>query len=317
MRITAETMLEPFFKSDDREFLLARGDCVEQMRSLDFCFDMIFADPPYFLSNGGISCRAGKVVSVNKGAWDKSEGREHDENFTHDWISEARRLLAPAGTIWICCSMHNVSSIAKTLEALEFKILNFVTWAKTNPPPNITKRCFTHSTEFLIWARKSAKKSHFFDYELMKKINGGKQMRDLWPLPAVPSRERRAGRHPTQKPLALVARTIAATSREHSWILDPFCGSGTTGIAANLLGRRFLGIEREMEFLELSRARKQEIENAAAFAELRASLGIPAKTDAPKAPNQPFELSLEESAATFPNRKKQTDSDDIPLGEPF
>jgi len=267
--------LRKFFKSSDHDFLLAEGNCIEQMRVLDFKFDMIFADPPYFLSNGGMSCSAGKAVCVDKGGWDKSSGRERDSEFTREWLSEARRLLAPTGTIWVCGSMHSIFSVAETLSALDFKILNVVTWAKTNPPPNLSRRYFTHSTEFLIWAKKSARERHFFDYETMKKVAGGKQMRDVWQLPSTSSRERKCGRHPTQKPLALVARAILASTRERAWILDPFCGSGTTGIAANLLNRRFLGIEREKNFLELSRARKNEIENFGNFAALRSRLNIP------------------------------------------
>lgn len=143
----------PFFKSLDRDFLLAEGDCIEQMRAIDFTFDMIFADPPYFLSNGGLSCSAGKAVCVDKGAWDKSAGHAHDVEFTQNWLSEARRLLSPTGTIWVCGSMHNIFSVAETLSSLDFKILNIVTWVKTNPPPNLSCRYFTHSTEFLIWAK--------------------------------------------------------------------------------------------------------------------------------------------------------------------
>jgi len=262
------------------------------MRGLDFKFDMIFADPPYFLSNGGMSCSAGKAVCVDKGGWDKSSGRERDAKFTREWLTEARRLLAPTGTIWVCGSMHNIFSVAETLSTLDFKILNVVTWAKTNPPPNLSRRYFTHSTEFLIWAKKSARERHFFDYETMKKIAGGKQMRDVWHLPSVSSRERKCGRHPTQKPLALVARAILASTRERAWILDPFCGSGTTGIAANLLNRRFLGIEREKNFLELSRARKNEIENFGNFAALRSRLNIPDDAVA-----EPEKLSLAENSS--------------------
>lgn len=269
----------PFFKSLDRDFLLAEGDCIEQMRAIDFTFDMIFADPPYFLSNGGLSCSAGKAVCVDKGAWDKSAGRVRDVEFTQNWLSEARRLLSPTGTIWVCGSMHNIFSVAETLSSLDFKILNIVTWVKTNPPPNLSCRYFTHSTEFLIWAKKSARERHFFDYETMKKIAGGKQMRDVWTLPAVSARERRCGRHPTQKPLALVARAIAASTQARAWILDPFCGSGTTGIAANLLNRRFLGIEREKKFLEISQARKNEIENFSTFDALRSRLDVPCDKD--------------------------------------
>lgn len=154
-----------------------------------------------------------------------------------------------------------LGSVAQMLNELDFRILNCVTWAKTNPPPNLSCRFFTHSTEFILWARKSKKVPHYFNYELMKEINGGTQMRDLWSLPAIAKWEKSCGKHPTQKPLPLLARIILASTKENAWILDPFTGSSTTGFAASLLNRRFLGIDRETEFLELSKARREEIEN--------------------------------------------------------
>lgn len=222
---------------------------------------MIFADPPYFLSNGGISVQSGKQVSVNKGGWDKSQGFEKDNEFNRKWLSACRSHLKDDGTIWISGTYHNIFSVAQMLNELDFRILNCVTWAKTNPPPNLSCRFFTHSTEFILWARKSKKVPHYFNYELMKEINGGTQMRDLWTLPAIAKWEKSCGKHPTQKPLPLLARIILASTKENAWILDPFTGSSTTGIAASLLNRRFLGIDRETEFLELSKARREEIEN--------------------------------------------------------
>ena len=222
---------------------------------------MIFADPPYFLSNGGISIQSGKQVSVNKGGWDKSQGFEKDNEFNRKWLSACCSHLKDDGTIWISGTYHNIFSVAQMLNELDFRILNCVTWAKTNPPPNLSCRFFTHSTEFILWARKGKKVPHYFNYELMKKINGGTQMRDLWTLPAIAKWEKSCGKHPTQKPLPLLARIILASTKENVWILDPFTGSSTTGIAASLLNRRFLGIDRETEFLELSKARREEIEN--------------------------------------------------------
>ena len=237
--------------------------------SFDFKFDMIFADPPYFLSNGGISVQSGKQVSVDKGDWDKSQGFEKDNEFNRKWLSLCRDKLKDSGTIWISGTYHNIFSVAQMLNELDYRILNCITWAKTNPPPNLSCKFFTHSTEFILWARKSKKVSHFYNYELMKEINGGTQMRDLWALPAIARWEKSCGKHPTQKPLPLLARIILASTKENEWILDPFTGSSTTGIAANLLGRKFLGIDREKEYVELSKRRRIEIEDPAKRDEYR------------------------------------------------
>lgn len=220
---------------------------------------MIFADPPYFLSNGGISYYAGKVVCVDKGDWDKGGTPESIMDFNRRWLFLCREKLKENGTIWVSGTHHNIFSIANVLTELGYKILNVITWAKTNPPPNITCRFFTHSTEFIIWARKSPKVPHKFNYELMRTINGEKQMTDVWRLPAIGRWEKSCGKHPTQKPLALLIRTILASTDEHDWILDPFTGSSTTGIAANLCNRRFLGIDINEQFVELSRSRRIEI----------------------------------------------------------
>ncbi|MCR5183621.1 MAG: site-specific DNA-methyltransferase [Opitutales bacterium] len=268
-------MISRYFKSEDRDFTLLRGDCVEQMRAFDFEFDMIFADPPYFLSNDGISVQSGKVVSVNKGEWDRSRGEKTDEAFTRMWIAEARKKLAPTGTIWISGTYHNIFSIAKILKEQHFKILNVVTWAKTNPPPNLSCRYFTHSSEFIIWARKFEKTPHYFDYKLMRRLNNGKQMRDVWNLPAIAPWEKHCGKHPTQKPLPLLTRIILASTRERAWILDPFAGSATSGIAANLLNRRFLGIELDEKFLSVAQERKREITNFNIFEDFRKKLKLP------------------------------------------
>ena len=226
---------------------------------------MIFADPPYFLSNGGISVQSGKVVCVDKGDWDKGSTPEYMDTFNREWISECRQKLKENGTIWISGTYHNIFSIANILTGQGFKILNVITWAKTNPPPNISCRYFTHSTEFIIWARKSAKIPHCYNYDIMKKINDNKQMTDVWHLPAIARWEKSCGKHPTQKPLAVLSRIILASTHSSAWILDPFTGSSTTGIAANLLGRRFLGIDKEEEYLNISRDRKKEIENTTTF----------------------------------------------------
>lgn len=230
---------------------------------------MIFADPPYFLSNDGISIQSGKPVSVNKGEWDRSKGYDFVNDFNNQWLKEVRDKLKENGTIWISGTFHNIFSIAQMLNDLDFKVLNVITWVKNNPPPNLACRCFTHSSEIIIWARKDKKVPHYFNYELMKEINDGKQMKDVWTLPAIAQWEKSCGKHPTQKPLAVLARIILAATRPNAWILDPFTGSSTTGIAANLLNRKFLGIDKEIEFLEMSKRRKQEIDDECIFNEYK------------------------------------------------
>lgn len=217
--------------------------------------------PPYFLSNDGISVQSGRQVSVNKGDWDKSQGFEKDNEFNRKWLGLCRDKLKEDGTIWISGTYHNIFSVAQMLNELNFRILNCITWAKTNPPPNLSCKFFTYSTEFILWARKNKKVTHYYNYELMKEINGGTQMRDLWSLPAIAKWEKSCGKHPTQKPLPLLAKIILASTKENAWILDPFTGASSTGIAASLLNRRFLGIDKEEEFLLLSQKRREEIDD--------------------------------------------------------
>lgn len=262
-------MVTPYYKSANRDFTLLKGDCFELLQQFDFKFDMIFADPPYFLSNDGISVQSGKIVSVNKGDWDKGGTPEYIYDFNLKWLSLCRDKLKENGTVWISGTYHNIFSVANALTELGYKILNVVTWVKTNPPPNISCRYFTYSTEFIIWARKSQKKPHQFNYELMKKLNDNKQMTDVWRLPAIAPWEKSCGKHPTQKPLALLTRIILASTNPKSWILDPFSGSGTTGIAANLVGRRYLGIELQTDFAEMSKMRREEIETSQKYNEYR------------------------------------------------
>lgn len=213
------------------------------------------------MSSGGISCQSGQVVCVDKGDWDKPTTSEDMDAFNLRWLTACREHMKDDATIWISGTHHNIFSVQQQLIKLGFKILNVVTWAKTNPPPNISCRYFTYSTEFIIWARKSPKVAHYFNYELMKKLNGDKQMTDVWQLPAIGKWEKSCGKHPTQKPLGVLARLIQASTKPNAWILDPFSGSSTTGIAANLLGRRFLGLEKEDEYLLMSQARREEIED--------------------------------------------------------
>lgn len=233
-------MIKTYYKSPNRDFTLLHGDCIQLLKDFEFKFDMIFADPPYFLSSGGISCQSGKVVCVDKGEWDKPTTTEEMDTFNLEWLTQCHRHLKENGTIWISGTHHNLFSVQQQLQKLGFKILNIITWAKTNPAPNISCRYFTYSTEFIIWARKSQKVAHQYNYHLMKQLNDGKQMTDVWHLPTIGRWEKTCGKHPTQKPLALLSRIILASTQPGQWILDPFSGSSTTGIASSLLGLVFL-----------------------------------------------------------------------------
>jgi len=266
-------MIVPYFKSSDKNFYLLHGDCMELMPQFNHKFDMVFADPPYFLSNDGLSVQNGKIVSVNKGKWDKSKGFDFINDFNRQWLTLVREKMKENATIWISGTMHNIFSIGQILTELGFKILNVITWEKTNPPPNFSCRYFTHSTEQIIWARKSEKVPHYYNYELMKQLNGDKQMKDVWKLSAIAPWEKSCGKHPTQKPLSVLTRIILASTQPNAWILDTFAGSSTTGIAANLTNRRFLGIDQDEKFLTISRNRKIEIENPKIFASYRQKIG--------------------------------------------
>lgn len=254
-------MIKSFYTSLAKDFLLAHGDTFKLLPEFKFKFDMIFADPPYFLSNGGISLQSGKVVCVDKGEWDKTKTTEEMKDFNMEWLSLCREKLKDNGTIWISGTYHNIFSVANCLSELGYRILNVITWQKTNPPVNISCRFFTYSTEFIIWARKSQKVAHKFNYGLMKKLNDDKQMTDVWRLPAIGRWEKTQGKHPTQKPLSLLTRIILASTDSGDWILDPFSGSSTTGIAANLCGRKFAGIEQDEDFCKMSKARREELNN--------------------------------------------------------
>lgn len=246
------SQIEPAHLTDTEMLIL--GDTFSVLKSIQpGSIDMVFADPPYFLSNDGITCQAGKMVSVNKGEWDKVSSLEEKHEFNRRWIRLCRQALSPNGTIWISGTLHNIYSIGMALEQEGFKIINNITWQKTNPPPNLACRCFTHSTETILWAQKADKKTkHFFNYPLMKEQNGGKQMKDVWAGPLTPPKEKVEGKHPTQKPLYILTRIIEASTAPGAIVLDPFCGSSTTGVAAKRLGRRYIGIDRESEYIDLS-----------------------------------------------------------------
>ena len=251
-----------YFSDDD--FKLILGDSFKELKKIEQkSIDVIFADPPYFLSDGGISCHSGKQVSVNKGDWDKSLSIEDKLKFNRKWIRLCRNILKDDGTIWISGTFHNIYSIGVALELEGFSIINNITWQKSNPPPNLSCRCFTNSTETILWARKQLtpkkKGKHYFNYSLMKEINNGKQMKDVWNLSLVKKNEKKFGKHPTQKPLSLLDRIILASSKEGDLILDPFNGSGTTGISAIKLKRKYIGIDINKDYLDLSIKRYNEI----------------------------------------------------------
>ncbi|PAF44245.1 site-specific DNA-methyltransferase [Helicobacter sp. 11S02596-1] len=248
------------FISNDGGFRLYHGNTFEILRKIKEKFDFIFADPPYFLSNDGLSIQSGKIVSVNKGEWDRGIGDNEMDVFNCHWLSLVKNSLSENGSVAISGTYHNIFSIGRALQKLDYKILNIITWQKTNPPPNFSCRYLTHSTEQIIWARKSQKHKHIFNYELMKKINDNKQMKDVWAFNAIGAWEKTFGKHPTQKPLALLVRLILMATNKDSLVLDPFSGAATTGIGANLLGRKFVGIEKEKEFINISINRKLELE---------------------------------------------------------
>ena len=249
--------LTPFFS--DEKFIVYNEDFFYVIGTIPYSFDMVFADPPYFLSNGGLTIKSGKITSVDKGDWDTAKRQSDINDFNYNWLRKVREKLNDSATIWISGTYHNIFSIGQVLTELNFKILNVITWEKNNPPPNFSCRFFTHGSEIIIWARKHNKKPHYYNYELMKKINEDKQMKDVWKLPAVSKFETTSGKHPTQKPLSILSRIILSSSQINDWILDPFAGSGTTGIAATLLKRNFIGIEREKNFSELMIARYKDL----------------------------------------------------------
>lgn len=246
---------------EDTSFKLINNDTFKILPQFkDAIFDMIFADPPYFLSKDGITCSGGKMVSVNKGHWDKALDIKHKHKFNKKWIKECYRILKDNGTIWISGTLHNIYSIGMALEEEGFKIINNITWQKTNPPPNLACKAFTHSTETILWAKKDILKIKYtFNYSLMKSLNNDKQMKDVWATSITKPSEKRQGKHPTQKPLELLEKIILASTKEKDLILDPFCGSSTTGIVAYKLNRKYIGIDNSKEYLDLSIRRYKEL----------------------------------------------------------
>lgn len=235
------------------------GDCFEALNKIDDnSIDLVFADPPYFLSNGGITCHAGKMVSVDKGQWDKGVGLGEMHQFNKQWIELCSKKLKPNGTIFISGTMHNIYSIGMALQELGLKIINDISWFKVNPPPNLSCRFFTHSTETILWAKKNNKAKHCFNYSVMKAMGDptpGKQMLSLWRITPPKKSEKEFGKHPTQKPIDLLNRIVLAASNAGDTVLDPFLGSGTTAVAAVLNGRKFIGIESDSNYAKVAVSR--------------------------------------------------------------
>ena len=251
--------IEPYYENKERSIKLFHGDCLQLLSQFPRnSIDMIFADPPYFLSNGGITCHAGRMVSVNKGKWDVSQGIEKNHKFNLAWLSECQQVLTKDGVIWVSGTAHVIFSVGFAMQQLGFKILNDIIWFKPNASPNLSCRYFTHSTETVIWAAKNQRSKHNFNYELMKQLGNGRQMRNLWEITPPQPKEKIHGKHPTQKPLKLLERILLASTNEGNVVLDPFNGSGTTTIAAVRLNRKYVGIEISEEFLDLTIARLQD-----------------------------------------------------------
>jgi site-specific DNA-methyltransferase (adenine-specific) len=247
----------------ESSFNIYNSDCVEQMKKLpDKSINMVFADPPYFLSTGKKRVWIkGAYTSFDKGDWDRARSTEEKNAFNRTWIAETKRLLKDDGTIWICGSYHNIFSVATCLDELSFKILNIVVWNKTDPPNTYSNDRLGFSAEYIIWARKHHTIHHYYNYDLMQQLNGGKVLTDVWRIPATSLWEKKLGKHPTQKPLHLLYRIILASTRQGDIILDPFAGSCTTGIAANLLDRNFIGIDQSQEYLDYGIRRRKEIDD--------------------------------------------------------
>ena len=238
---------------------LKQGDCLKVMEKLYLerhkFVDLIFCDPPYFLSNGGMTCKSGSMAKVHKGDWDRSEGHEKNFVFNTSWLKACQKLLKPNGSIMVSGTFHSIYSIGFAMQSIGMKLLNNITWQKPNPPPNLSCRYFTHSTETIIWAAKDGNSKHKFNYDLMRDLNGGKQMKDVWLMTAPGKNEKEYGRHPTQKPLSLIDRLILSATDVNDLVLDAFNGSGTTGVSCIKNERRYVGIELDPVYVALSKKR--------------------------------------------------------------
>lgn len=262
-KILSSIKEKPYFQRDN--FVLYNADSLNFLEQFpENSIDMIFSDPPYFLSNGGFTCDGGKMVSVNKGKWDTTNGLKKDFEFHILWTKACHRILKPGGTIWVSGTYHSIYQCGFALQINKFHILNDISWFKPNASPNLSCRFFTASHETLIWARKEKKAKHIFNYDMMRKgkwhlsdfiKKPEKQMRSVWAINTPKPEEKKFGKHPTQKPLDLLIRIVLASTNPNEIILDPFTGSSTTGIAAILHRRKFVGIDTEKKYLDLSKKR--------------------------------------------------------------
>jgi site-specific DNA-methyltransferase (adenine-specific) len=243
---------------NSKDIKLYHGNCLDVLKELDECsVDLIFADPPYFLSNDGFTCKSGKMVSVNKAKWDVSQGVDIDFDFNLSWLKECKRVLKEAGSIWVSGTLHNIYQVGFALQLLDYKTLNEIIWFKPNAPPNLSCRYFTHSHETLLWSKKNKFSKHKYNYEFMKEYDdkfssSGKQMRSVWNIPLTSKSEKIYGYHPTQKPIELLRRIVLSTSSKGDTVLDPFNGSGTTAVVANKFNRKYIGIDTNKDYLDLS-----------------------------------------------------------------
>lgn len=254
--------MKPFYQANNGEFTLFRGDSRELIENIGRNVDMIFADPPYFLSRNVSAYINGSWKSFEKAEWDKATSQENINEFNREWLSACRNVLKENGTIFVTGTYHNIFSVATCMVELGYKILNIIVWQKSDAKPTLSRKYFNFTTEYIVWARKNEDVPHFFNCDLMEQLNGGNRMSDVWRIPFLSSWELKCGKHPTQKPLRLLHRIILASTHEEDTILDPFAGSCTTGIAANLLNRKFIGIDKDMDYLSYGVRRKKEIEDA-------------------------------------------------------
>ena len=263
-------MMSSYYHTEKNDFTLYQGDTFELLHQIDGSFDMIFADPPYFLSTGNGKVNVnGQYIKFDKGLWDRVRSRDEKDAFNRKWLEPCTKLLKPNGTIWVCGTYHNIFSVEKCLDELGFKIINIIVWQKPDPPVTLSDKRFNFCAEYLIWAARKSCKDYTFNMDALMKINGGVQMQDVWKLSAASTWEKQNGKHPTQKPLRLLYRAILASTNIGARILDPFAGSSTTGIAANLMGRQFVGIDENMDYLNLSIKRKEQINNPIHFLEMK------------------------------------------------
>jgi site-specific DNA-methyltransferase (adenine-specific) len=249
--------------------IVYRADCVDLMRLMPAaCVDAIFADPPYRLSTGGVTVKSGRLAPVDKGSWDRSMGFRKDYEFNIRWLREARRILEPDGTLWVTGTHHVIFSLGFALQRLGYRIINDLVWSKPNATPNALHTAFTHAHETLIWASKGKAARHTFNYGLINSLDPASQVSSVWRIPTVPKSEKLHGYHPTQKPLRLVRRALLASTCEGDLVFDPFCGSGTTAVAAKELNRFFVGAELEVEFAELAARRIEAVRRGGVLREI-------------------------------------------------